>query len=301
MAWWNRNSKDKKAPEEMSSSTRARKLILSLSFKAVMLFMGIIAIGYGAYSVISGSSIFIPQNAQAVLDSSDTPNLYSWNAQIIREVRLPGQLDSSPPIEQQSVRGATLDTDKNKFQAEVIGALPSRVIYNSDGNYTLRLFRGGTNWEIITDACNDAPAISTSTIAMPSPDQLKEADPEIISDQSTFFGERAWSLSFKPNPEIMQQLFWTDFFEQAVPAGILSEWVMSKTEKEEIANGDFEVEDATMLVQYKKPREVKQIDVVFKTKQSRYRVLAQVVPIGDGNNISNKDLQSPPQCPDKFK
>lgn len=300
MALWNRNSKEKEDTEEMSSSTRARKLIISLVFKAIMLFMGIIAIGYGAYSVISGSSIFIPKNAEAVLDSSETPKLYSWNAQIIREVRLPGQAESAPPIEQQSVRGATLNTERNKFQAEVIGALPSRVIYNSDGNYTLRLFRGGVNWEIITDACNDAPAISTDTIAMPSPDQLKEANPEIISDESTFFGERAWSLSFEPNAEIIQQLFWTQFFEEAIPDGILSEWVMSKEEKEEIAAGEFEVENADVLVQYKKPREVKQIDVEFTTSNSRYRVLAQVVPIGDGNNITNKDLQSPPQCPDKF-
>lgn len=296
MAFWDKfkdESKEKEKPEKptLSSSQQARRAILSLVFKSVMLFMGAVALIYGGYNIISGASLFTPSSAKGVLKAVNTPDSYAWNSQVIRSVVLPG---GDTPTEQHSVRGAVVDTKNNKFQTTVINVLPTTVTFNSDGRYTLQLAKGSSDWQIMTDVCNGDPAVPATTVQMPTPEQLLDANPKMETDEATFFGQRAWELSFEPTPEIISQVFWLDFFDDVILVDTLNDWVLSKSDREALKAGDFEAIEGTALVIYNEPRYIAQLDMRFKLGSSEYRTMAQVVPLNKENPIANKDFGPAP-------
>lgn len=286
---------EEKKEKELSSAQQSRRLLVNLVFKAVMLFMGAVALIFGVYSLVSGSSLFIPKTADGIIESVEVPNSYAWNVQIIRKVRLPGQDPSVPPIEQHSMKGAVVDQDANKFQAKVAGVFPLEAIYNSDGVATTRLFNGDTTWAYVTDVCSDKPAAPVTSVLMPDPEMLKAADPKLESDEATFFGKRAWLLDITPTQEMIEQMFWLDFFDTVNVNPALNDYVLSKEQRELIKAGDYTVTDGTVLIAYDKPRYIGQIDMRMKVGESEYRIMAQYVPLNETDPIADK-APVEPEC-----
>jgi hypothetical protein len=284
----------KKEGKDLSQGEKSRKLIINLVFRIVILFMALVAIIYGAFSFISGSSIFVPRDANGVLDKVEQRNSYAWNVQIVRKVKFPGTDPTDPSLEQHSLTGAAVNVEKNSFQAGVRGVFPISIFYNSDGNFTLQLPSSSDQFEIITDVCNDKPAISVKTLEMPSKEMLKDSGPELVTDEETFFGERAWMLRIeKPTPELLKQLFWIDFLDQVSLNASLRDWTLSETERELIENGDYELERSKILVSYKQPSQVSQIDLNVNIGDSKYRIIAQLVPTTKDEILTNKDFGEP--------
>lgn len=287
-----------KKEKELSQGEKSRKLIINLIFRVVILFMALIAVIYGAVSFISGSSIFVPRDANGVLGKVDQKNSYAWNVQIVRKVRFPGTNPADPALEQHSLTGAAINVEKNSFQAGVRGVFPVSVFYNSDGKYTLQLLSSSDQFEIITDVCNEKPAIPVTTLEMPSKEMIKESNPTLITDEETFFGERAWMLRIdKPTPELVSRLFWLEFLDAASAINPpLKDWVLSKEERELIAAGDYQLERSKILISYKNPSQIAQIDLNIQIGSSKYRIIAQIVPTTEGEILENKDFGDP-NCP----
>lgn len=280
--------------EELSQAEKSRKIIINLVFRVVILFMLAVAVIYGLFSVVSGSSIFIPGDAKGVLEKVDQKNSYAWNVQIARKARFPGFDRSDPIVEQNRLTGAVLNRERNTFQAGVRGVFPLEALYNSDGKYTLQLIGGGDEFQIITDVCSGAPAISVKTVEMPGAELIEQSDPTLETDEETFFGERAWGLKIKkPVPQLLEKLFWIDFLDQVSVNPSLKDWVLSDQERSLIKRGEYELERSKILITYKSPYQIAKIDMNIKIGYSRYRILAQSVPTTGGELLEEKDFGKP--------
>jgi hypothetical protein len=288
----------KKEKKDLSQGAKSRKIIINLVFRLIILFMALVAVIYGAVSFISGSSIFVPKDASGVLSKVKQKNSYAWNVQIVRKIRFPGSNPSDPAIEQHRLTGAAINVSENSFQAGVRGVFPISIFYNSDGNYTLQLPSNSDKFEIITDVCGGKPSIPAETLKMPSKDMISNSEPILVEDEETFFGERAWMLRVKkPAPELVSRLFWLDFLDRVSEINpSLKDWVLSKKERKLIAAGDYEVERSKILISYKNPSQIVQIDLNINIANSKYRIVAQIVPTTKGELLENKDFGDP-DCP----
>lgn len=308
--FFGKNNSDK--PE--SQQRRTVRLMSELVFRVALLFMCAVAVIYGIVSMILGSSLFIPRSAEGVLESVETPSFYAWTSESVRAVDLAGAKQR-----QDAVRSAVVDTAANKFQVLVVGVLPERTTYVSDGNYAIRLTEsaqseyaaqgesGPPPWELVTDYCHrtsdpaDSEPIPVSTVQMPTAEMFLGADPEIDTDEGTILGERAWVIDFKLTPEILKQLMWLNFFDRAAKANPgEAPWVISKAERQLIEAGEYDVDYAKVWVTRKEPRQIAQIDVRFQigggeAPLSDYRFLAQQVPSvnQEADNLNNINLGNP--------
>jgi hypothetical protein len=281
----------RKQPEQMSEAERNRKLLASLAVKGIFWVMAAITAVFAVINLILGSSLFIPRSAEGVLDSVQEPVSYTWSSESIRRVTLAGEEQ-----EQHAARSATVDSELNKYQLLVAGVMPERTFYVSDGDYTLTLDEssqaGGLPWTLITDYCGGAPSIPAETVLMPSAAEIKAAAPEIVSDEATFLGERAWEIEFEPTSEILEQLLWVPFFEAAEPDRL--GWVLPADELDSLRAGRFSVDYAAALVT-RDARRLAQIDVRFEIEDgSAWRVLAQIVPNPQERPLGETDLGEQP-------
>lgn len=273
----------------------ARRAFIGLAFKALMMIVLVAAGVIFLISSILGSSLFLPQTADGVLDSVEMPDTYTWSSESIRRVTFAGVEQ-----EQQSAKSATVDIPSDKYMLLTAGVLPARTSFVSDGSITLKLDEAmqsaGSDYRLASDYCNGADAVSVSTVEMPSPDMIKAGDPKIVDDGASSFGERAWELSFHPTPELIQQMMWIKFFQEQ-SGGADFNWVISKDELEKIQNGDYTVDYASAWVT-RDPRVITQIDLRFTTDNgSSWRLNAQYVQ----NNAAELDPLAdthitPPPC-----
>lgn len=282
--------------KEETERQRKLRILGQTVMRFTIFFMGAVALIYGGITILLGSSLFIPRSADGVLDSVKEPSSYTWNSQSVRLVKLGGR-----ELEQHAARGAIVDLGRNKFQASIVGVLPERAYYVSDGKYTIRLTdvgqESGQGWEKVTDVCNEAPSISAETLAMPTVEEIKAGDPEIATDEGTIFGERAWVLNFEATPEIVERLLWLPFFDQALKATPEEmPWVISEEEREKINNGQFKTVSGELWVNREGERRLQQIDLKIEIEEgSRYRFLAQNVIAESENSLAELDL-GPADC-----
>jgi hypothetical protein len=283
--------KRKKKPA--TSSQIKRKQLTNAVFRYVLIFMGVAALGYGIVSIVSGSSLFIPKTANGVLDSVENPKAYTWNSQSVRLFKL-----ANTNLQQDAVRGVSLNTETNKFQINLAGVLPELNYIISDGNYAIILNENNqSNFSLFTDICNNQPAIDASTLEMPSAGDIKQAEPKLITDKATIFGERAWQIDFTATPTIVSKLLWLPFFDQAFKNDPNSmSFVISDSERQKIEDGDFKTVSASALINRSGERLIQQIDVRIEIDEnSKYRFMAQRVPSSSSDALDNIDL-GPAQC-----
>lgn len=272
---------------------------MQVGFRYVMFFMGAVALIYGLISLISGSSLFIPGSAGGVLDSVDQGTNYTWSSESIRLVELGGHRQV-----QQAARGTTVNLATNKFQAVVAGVLPERTTYTSDGQFTKSLTESDQlgedgSWQVVTNYCGGAPTVPANTLQMPTPDELKAADPKIQTTEGTDpFGHQAWILSIKATPIIVKRLMWLPFFNQALKADPASmPWVISTSERKKINAGDFKTLNGQVWINRDGTRKIEQIDLKIAIDGgSEYRFLAQIVPVSSPDQNLNTLSYSPPSC-----
>jgi hypothetical protein len=283
--------KRKKKPA--TASQIKRRQLTSAAFRYILIFMGVAAIGYGLVSVISGSSLFIPKTANGVLDSVANPKAYTWNSQSVRLFKL-----ANTSLQQDAARGVSLNKETNKFQINLAGVLPELNYIVSDGNYAVILNESDqSNFSLFTDVCNNQPAIEASTLDMPSAEDIKQADPKLITDQATIFAERAWQIDFTATPTIISKLLWLPFFDQAFKNDPNSmSFVISDSERKKIEAGEFKTISASALINRSGERLIQQIDVTIEIDEnSKYRFMAQRVPSSSSDALDDIDL-GPAQC-----
>lgn len=281
---------NKQQQRSLTEAEQNRRALLTLVAQIAFLFMLVVTVAYALISAILGSSLFIPQDAEGVLDSVQNRSSYTWSSESIRRVKLAGR-----EHEQHAARSATVDLARNKFQLLVAGVLPERMIYVSDGKYVISLSESdqadGLPWHKITDVCGGAPAIPAKTVAMPSAELIKAASPKLVSDKETVMGRRAWRIDFELTPQIAEQLLWIPFFEQAAPEQM--EWVFNPSELERLRAGEFEVDYASAWVTRDERRLIK-IDTRFTIDEgSSWRILAQLVFNEAEDPLAETDLGDP--------
>jgi len=290
-------SRAKDENKEQSLFQQQRKLIGQTVFRYIVFFMGAVALIYALFTLISGSALFVPSSTNGILDSVEQGSSYTWNSQTVRLVNLTGQQQ-----EQDAARGATIDLERNKFQAQVVGVLPQRTLFVSDSKLAIRLSEEqqleGDSWDLVTDFCSGAESVDASTLQMPSADEIKAADPSVETDQGTVFGQRAWVLSFTATPDIVKRLLWLPFFDQALE-GFPSErpWVLSDFERQAIEAGDFKTIDGQVWINRSDQRKIQQIDLRIEINGgSKYRFLAQLVPAADDADALAETSLTQPEC-----
>lgn len=285
----------KKQKKVLSETEQNRRALLTLIVQIAFWFMLGVTVIYAGVNLILGSSLFIPQDAEGVLNSVKAKNSYTWSSESIRRVELAGEEQ-----EQHAARSATVDLERNKFQLLAAGVLPERMLYVSDGKYVISLSESaqadGLPWQKATDVCGGAPPIPVDTVTMPSAEEIKGASPKLVSDKETVMGERAWKIDFRLTPQIAERLLWLRFFEEAAPEQM--EWVFNPDELERLRAGQFEVEHASAWVT-RDERELIKIDTRFTIDEgSSWRILAQLVYNDIEEPLAETDLGDPGCGPD---
>jgi hypothetical protein len=289
------------SPTEQPPSEGRR--IINRIIAGIFIFMGGAALIFTAGSLIFNSSLFIPRSADGVLKSIKAADHYDWSSESVRLFK-PGPRAES--LQQDAVRGVVVDIKNNKFVVIAAGVEEQKAIYTSDGQFTARLDEqranddssdGRTRWDLVTDVCNQAPAISAQTVTMPSPQDLLAAKPKMDSDQGTVFGQRAWRMSFTVTPTIVNKLLLLDFFTAANSGDRrASEIIISDSEREAITNGQFKTDQAWLWVNRSGDRQIQQIDArITLDNGNGYRFLAQRTRDGSSGDLNNLD-QGDPGC-----
>lgn len=249
------------------------------------------AIVYGFVSIVFSSGPFVPKSATDVIESVEQPAAYAWSSEAVRLFPVGGEI-----IQQDSLRGTIIDTDKNKFQVQEVGVLPYAAYFMSDGEMTVKLPQASISGEeptyrLVTNVCEGAESIPATTVRMPTKEMLLNASPEMLSEHGTVLGDQAWVITFTVTPEILQQVLMTDFFLAATKNQPESAWVMSKEEQKAIDAGEFITEDASVWINRKGDRLIRQIDLKVKLDSGvRYRVLSQFVPDEHDDPLGDLDL-----------
>jgi hypothetical protein len=272
---WRRNL------DNLSEAERNKRLIRQLIIKGVLIFMGGVAIIYIVIAAVVGAGIFVPKTASQVLGSVAPSTHYGWTSQTARKVILAGE-----SVEQDSFRSVILDTQLNRFQALTVGTLPDKTAFSSDGHVTLFLTnadqQSATTWSLATNYCDHAPAVSAQLLTMPTAEEIKAAQPRIVTTQGTVYGQQAWVLSFHPTPTMFDHLLWISFFAQATQADPSNNnWVLSPEERTDFLNGHYHILQADAWVTHNSPRQLVQIYISVKTDGpdgSTWRILAQRDP-----------------------
>jgi hypothetical protein len=270
--------------------------IFNRVFAAIFIFMGGAGLLFAIGSLIFNSSLFVPQSADGVLKSIEVADNYDWSSETVRLFK---PIPEAAAVRQDAVRGVVVDTKNNKFVVIAVGVEPQGVIYTSDGRFTARLDQARANedvqsWDLVTDICNQDPAISAQAVTMPSPEDLLAGDPQLDSDQGTVFGQRAWRLSFKMTPTIASKLLLLDFFTKATAGRSNAEWVISESERQAIENGEFKTVSALAWVNRSGDRQIQQIDArIALDNGNRYRFLAQQTADGGDSSLAELDHGDP--------
>jgi len=271
---WRGRIPRRKKKELTGRRARVRRLT-SRSLAIILGFFFFVALIWGLWALVSGSSLFTPRGADGILKSIDPANAYGWESSSIRRLTIAGS-----DLEQQATRGVLLDLKANKFQLTSAGVFSQGYVHVSDGVFTVAIAEEDGDLSqpgvIITDVCAGDPAIPASSVAMPEPSALLDSDPEVITDKGTFAGDRAWIISFKPSPELIAQMLMLNFVVQVSEADSEANWITPKSERDQIGAGEYTVNNAAAWINRGGDRQIQQIDIDFELDSgARYRVLGQ--------------------------
>jgi hypothetical protein len=273
---------------ERSNRLQVRQLA-TRTLAVIFIFMAGVALIFGGYSIIANSSLFVPRSSEGILEDVVVPGHYGWSSESIRLTEIEGvKLDP-----QAAARGVIVNTENDKFVVIAAGVEPNRVFYTSDSNFTVRLDESAmaesdADWTRVSDICSGEPAISSSTVTMPGPEEFKVANPEVQSDEGTVFGQRAWRLTFQATPEIVEKLMLLPFFTEATAGERTAEWVISNQERELIEAGKFSTDEGLVWINRDGDRQIQQIDLrIVLDNGTKYRFLAQRT-VGDVDTALNE-------------
>ncbi|WP_217924734.1 hypothetical protein [Miltoncostaea oceani] len=156
----------------------------------------IVALVLAYYLVRVLLSLAVPGDAQAILESSQSPSSYVAEVEMVRTSEVRGE-----PVEGQSLKVIAIDTKAGAFQARMTRVFPgSNVVLLGGDAAGARVKRGDAPVESL-------PAIALETLTPPSAPEIAGLSPQVISDAFTVRQVRAWQISFVPTPQVISRLF----------------------------------------------------------------------------------------------
>jgi hypothetical protein len=310
-----------KKKENISEAERNRRLIISLIVRGIILLMLVILIVYAAVSLILGSSLFLPNSAEAVLNSAakDGRSDYYWISESRRRITFK---ETDVKETQLAWRDAIVNNEKNRFQARIYNVLPDTYTFWSNGweespenlRYTAGISKKEsellsesgieTNYAgfLITDPCTGQEAVPSSSVSLPSIEYFKEAKPTLETDKGSFLGQRSWIISFQPTKEIIEQMLWLPFWEKTTPnKSSPKEWryIFSDIEKKQIKEESYK-ESKGLLWVTRDGRQLAQVLIEFKTDNrdfsSSWELLGRIKRPSKGELLSDGFKLPPPEC-----
>jgi hypothetical protein len=314
---WLKKKEDETGDGPTVGAKRNRRLVIELSLKLILLFMTVVALIYGLGAAFFGSSLIIPRNADAVLESVETPNQYRWVSESIRKLKI-----HDFKTEQGATRSAGLNISEDRYLASTWGILPQPAVFASDGVTTIQITPEDTitsadaqDGLLLNDACaafgqpktpeaDDDQALPVKLVEMPSSEMLRAAEPTILNDKETFLGQRSWQIGFQATPEIIEQLLWIPFLDRARQGDSFASeraWIIGDEERQAIREGDYEIltdpdgNPWSYAWVTRDNRQLGQFDLKFRVdlgsgKSSEYRILAHTFLQNDMKRLEPPQL-----------
>jgi hypothetical protein len=271
--------------DNLDGDERVRQALALRALRLIGAFMLVVVIVWGSVVGILGSGLFLPRTAAGVLKSAKTPANYAWTSEAVRLVRFPGETTET---QQDSLRSAVVDTNRNQFQTVTGGVLADKTIFSSDGKFTVRVGSTSQAWTQVTNACAGKPSIPATSVSYPGPQDLLTLSPRLLTTKGSILNQQAWVIGFQPDAKFISQLLWLNFFAAATPESE-QRWVLSAKERQALSDGKFTVEYARAWINRNKPRYLYQYDVRFRFTipgGSRMRILAKLTPQTSALNLT---------------
>lgn len=279
-----------RSQKELSPRRQMLQTIAAVIF-ALMLVLGIVMT---LISFVSNASFYQPKTADGVLSAASVPSSYVWALETIANVQVPGggtdRFDGA--------RTAVVDTSRNRFQATVQGLYPDTTVFLSDG--TTSLYRTAATAEqgsggfILNNVCAGKKPVSATLLEMPSANDIRKLDPQLISSSASYTGLPAWELKFKPNGSFIGQLLWVPFLDALSPHA--AQWNLPPQDREALAKGTFKIDHARAFVTQRKPRELVELALEIELPASGdLKILATVHSAGGNAPLKNMQI-APPAC-----
>lgn len=258
----------------------------------VFLFMVAAGLVLTAVNYFSSTGLFVPRDAAGILRGADGRDDYQWTSQAVHTFKI-----GDSEVRQDSVRVVVVSRDQNRFSIDVSGALPDVYRFQSDGTVTLRNTltrqRNGQPWQLVNNVCEGVKAVPAELATMPSGEVLAEAKPRLIESDERFQGEKVWVMEFTPTPAILKQMLLMPLLTRTTTEGE-QRWALSNSEEKLIDQGDYKVEEATVVVSKTNPRAVAAIDVRFTLANGRsWHLLSALRPDAGGSGLDDLNLGKP--------